>query len=90
MRVKGQVVEAKVNAGAAGAAGGGVVGTFVVWVMGWLLFGGSADASAVEATLAAVPAPVVGVVVPVVAAGVAWVAGFLAKHTPRPDLDVAG
>lgn len=80
-------VERKVVAGTAGAAGGGVLGTFVVWLLGVVAFGGSADAAAVEETLAAVPYPVSGVVVPVVAAAAAYLSGWWARHTPRPDLD---
>lgn len=60
-------VERKVNAASAGAA----VSGFVLWALNAWLFHGT------------VPAAVAAVVLVVVPGAVAWVSGYVAKHTPR-------
>lgn len=79
-------VEQKVKAGAAGAAGGGVVSTAVLWLAGGLIWGAPLDAAHVQDAIAAVPVPVAGVVMLLVPAVVAFAAAFQAEHTERPDL----
>jgi hypothetical protein len=70
-------VETKVKA--ATAAGGGsaaVLTPFVVWLVGRLFFAGPGDPE--------VPLPVVGLIGLVVTGVCTFVAGWYAKHTPRP------
>jgi hypothetical protein len=64
------VIEKKVSAGTAGA----VIGGFIVWLLEAYVFGG------------AVPAPVEALVFFVVPAVAAFIAGYLARHTARPDI----
>jgi len=76
-------ISPKVTTATVGAGTSGVIGTFVLWVTG-LFFGGSADASAVEATLAAVPAPVTMLVLVIVAAAFTFVAGYVKPDDRSP------
>lgn len=62
-------VEKKVRAGTVGAG----VGAFVVWLLAEYVFGHE------------VPEPVVALVYVVVPGIVAFVSGYIAQHTPRPD-----
>ena len=72
-----QPVETKVKAGAAGAGLGAAVGAFACWLAdAYILTPG------VEGDL---PPAVDKLVMAAAAAGVAWVAGWLAKHTPRAE-----
>jgi hypothetical protein len=80
------VIESKVSAGAAGAAGGGVVATAALWLAGGVLWGAPLDAGHVQDAIAAVPAPVSALLYAAVPAAVAFWAGWRAKHTRRPDL----
>lgn len=69
-------IEAKVWAA---AGGGSILSGFLLWLIGYLAFGGSIDASMAEATAQAVPAPVALFVIALSAA----VAGYSAPHTVR-------
>lgn len=69
-------IEAKVWAA---AGGGSILSGFLLWLLGYLAFGGSLDASRAEQTVAAVPAPVQLLLVALSAA----VAGYSAPHTDR-------
>lgn len=73
--LKPNEVEPKTKAGAAGAAAGGVVATFVLWALDALFWNGDADPS--------VPIPVVGLVMLVVPAAVAFLASYAARHVNR-------
>jgi hypothetical protein len=68
-------VETKVTAATAGAGVGAVLSTFILWALDALVFKG-----------AGVPEALVGVVTVVVSALSAYIAGWQAKHTTRPDL----
>lgn len=69
-------VERKVKASAAGAGVGAAAGTAAVWLIDTYIH--------TPGVVGDLPAPVAGLVVTAVAAAVAWVSGWLAKHTPRP------
>lgn len=71
-------VEAKVKAAATGAGVGVAVAEFVNWVI---------DRYAITPDVVGdLPAPVSVAVPLLVAAGLAWLAGYRARHTARPDL----
>ena len=76
-------VESKVYAATIGSGAGSIVGTFVLWLLGVSIFGGQATADQAAAAVAAVPAPVSGFVLLVLSAGGSFLAGYLARHTPR-------
>lgn len=65
------------TAAGAGAGVGVVLGEVLVWLLGEYVWRGGA-----------VPGPVAALVMVTVAAGVAWVSGYVARHTHRPDLGV--
>lgn len=67
------MVETKVQAATAAA----VLSSLVLWVLGEYVFGD------------VVPAPLEAAVVLVVTGVATWVAGYVARHTPRPDLPTA-
>ncbi|MEV4197000.1 hypothetical protein [Micromonospora globbae] len=72
-------IESKVKAATAGAGGSAAVITpAVLWVIDELWFNGAAAPD--------VPLPLVGIVGLVVTGVCAFVAGYWAKHTARPDL----
>ncbi|HEY9416162.1 MAG TPA: hypothetical protein VIQ30_15480 [Pseudonocardia sp.] len=68
-------VETKVKASAAGAGLGAAVGAFACWILDAHLL-----TPAIEGDL---PEAVTVLVMTAAAAGVAWVSGYIAKHTPR-------
>jgi hypothetical protein len=78
-------VEGKVKAATVGAAGGGAVGAFVLWLLGVFIWGAPGDADSATLAISAVPAPVAGVVLLGIPALVAYGAGYRAKHTRRDD-----
>ena len=79
--------ETKVVSAGAGAGGFALVSQAVIWLLGCWLWGASWDADKATDALAAVPFPLAALIT----AGAAWlgarVAGYLAPHTHRPDLD---
>ena len=79
-------VETKVIAGAAGAGGGAAVSAFLLWLMGCVLWGASWDSGGADEAIAAVPWPVSGLLGLVLTVAGSAIAGWLAPHTPRPDL----
>jgi hypothetical protein len=83
-----KALETKVLAGAVGAAGGGALGNFLLWVLGVTVWHTSAAASASNLAVSAVPAPVAGILLFVVPGVTAFVGGYLAPHTHRPDLSL--
>lgn len=74
----------KVKAGGAGAGLGSLVGTFLVWLLGATAWGAGADASQVEAALAAVPAPVSGLLIALVALAGSVLAGYVTTERVAP------
>lgn len=72
------MIESKVWAATRGAGAGVVVAQFALWALDAAFWNGSGAPD--------VPAPVDALVTLVVAAAAAFVAGYYAKHTPRPDL----
>jgi hypothetical protein len=79
-------IETKVIAAAAGAGGGGAVSGFVLWLLGVLFWGAPSDANHAAQAAAAVPGPVSALVAVVLVILGAFLAGYAAPHTPRPDL----
>lgn len=86
----------KVLAAGAGAGGGTVVGALVLWILGALLFGGSWDAVAAPATVAAVPGPLHDAVLLVLAITGAIIGGYVKVDPdrngpiPNPATDIEG
>lgn len=78
-------VEVKVVAGAAGAGAGAVISQFVVWLLGCWAWGASWSADKAVAAVSAVPAPVADLVLLTVTVIGAYIAGYKAPHTHRPD-----
>jgi hypothetical protein len=81
-------IETKVFAATGGAGVGGAFGTFLLWLLGVTFWHSSAAADQATKAVAAVPEPVGGLLVIVVAGVGAYVSGYLAPHTSRPDLHV--
>lgn len=79
-------IEAKTKAAGVGGAAGGALATFVLWLLGCLLWGAPWDADTAGAAILAVPSPVAALVVLGVPAAVAYGVSYQAKHTRRPDL----
>ena len=69
-------VETKVKAATIGAGAGAVIAEFINWILD--------DYLITPHVTGDLPTPVSGVVLVAVAAGLAWLAGYNAKHTPRP------
>ena len=79
-------IETKVIAAAASAGFGGALGTFLTWLLGVVLWGAPANADAAVKASAAVPTPVSALLVVILAVLGAWLGGYAAPHTDRPDL----
>ena len=79
-------VEAKVYAALAGGGIGGALGSFLLWLLGVSVWHVSSSAPQSAAANAAVPPPVADLLLILLPGGLAWLAGYLAPHTPRPDL----
>lgn len=79
-------VETKVIAATAGGGAGAVVGTFLLWIMGAGLWHAGWSAEQAVAATSAVPGPVAALVPLLVTVAGAFLGGYLAPHTPRPDL----
>lgn len=71
-------IETKVNAATVGAGSGVVIAQAILWILDQYVFGPGKEGD--------VPGPVTILVTVAVSAALAWVAGYRAKHTPRPDL----
>jgi hypothetical protein len=79
-------LETKVIAAAAGSGLAAALSAFLLWLVGVLAFGASSGADQVPKALAAVPEPVGGLLAILVAIGGAFIGGYAAPHTHRPDL----
>lgn len=76
-------VETKVLTATIGAGSGFGLGTTLVWLIGVLAFNVPADAAHEAAAIAVVPTNLAIVLQGVLAAGLAFVGGYAAQHTPR-------
>jgi len=79
-------VEAKVIAATAGSGLGAALSAFLLWIVGVFAFGASSAADQVPKALAAVPEPVGALLAILVAILGAFIGGYSAPHTSRPDL----
>lgn len=82
-------VEAKVLAATVGSGAGSAVGTFLLWLLGVLVWHQPDGADKAGDAIGAVPSPVAGLLLVVVSAAGAAVAGWLAPHTHVPPLPPA-
>lgn len=87
MSTPARPVETKVLTAVAGTFSGGVLSTFLIWILAVEFFHASTTASEAQNALASVPAPVSGLVVAVVTLGLTFLGGYWAPHTLRPDLE---
>ena len=81
-----KTIESKVIAAAAGSGLGAALSAFLLWVVGVTAFGASSTADQVPKALAAVPEPVGALLAILVAILGAFIGGYAAPHTSRPDL----
>lgn len=81
-----KIIESKVAIAAAGGGVGGVLATFLLWLLGVTLWHVSASAGSADLAIAAVPAPVSAVLLTVLPAALSLLGGYLAPHTARTDL----
>jgi hypothetical protein len=79
-------IETKVIAAAAGSGLGAALSAFLLWIVGVFAFGASSAADQVPKALAAVPEPVGALLAILVAILGAFIGGYAAPHTSRPDL----
>lgn len=80
-------IETKVLTAASGAGLGSAVGSFLLWLLGVLVWHQSASAESAAAAIGAVPSPVSLLVLAVLAVLGSFISGYLAPHTKRPDLE---
>lgn len=83
IRTLTNALETKVVAGAAGAGLGGVLTSFVVWLLGVLIWHASSSALDAGAAITSVPTPVSLLVGALLTAVLSFVAGYRAPHTSR-------
>lgn len=74
------IIEDKTKAAAFGAGAAGTVVAFVVWLLAQAFWHGRVDL---------VPEQVVALATLVIPAAGAFLGGYVARHTPRPDLQPA-
>ena len=79
-------IETKVIAATAGSGFGAALSAFFLWIVGVFAFGASSSADQVPKALAAVPEPVGALLAILVAILGAFIGGYAAPHTHRPDL----
>lgn len=73
------IFEDKVKAATLGAGAAGTVTTFCLWALDCAFWNGDGPPD--------VPIPVVGLVGLIVPAAGAFIGGYVARHTPRPDVE---
>lgn len=78
--------ERKVLTATGGAAGGSVFAVFALWLLGVFVWDAPRSADAATQAVEAVPGPVSGVVYFVIPVLTTYLAGWVARHTPRPEL----
>jgi hypothetical protein len=77
--------ESKVFGGSIGGGSGAVVTTFVLWLLGVFVWDAPSTSDASAFAVAAVPGPVSAFIGLLLIVGGAFLGGWLAKHTPRPE-----
>lgn len=77
-------VEAKAIAAPVGGSLGGALTSFILWLLGVLVWHVPSASSSAGDAIAAVPWPVTALLVIIIPGGLAYVAAWLAPHTPRP------
>lgn len=77
-------IESKVHAAGVGAGAGSLVAPVLLYLLGILVYGGSKDAAAADATVKLVPSLIAEPVTVLVPLGLAYLGGFLAHHSARP------
>jgi hypothetical protein len=80
-------VETKVVAGSLGSGLGGVLATFILWLLGSFVWDVGTRGTDATKAVEAVPAPVAALIVVVIPAAVTALAAWVAPHTHRPDLE---
>ncbi len=80
-------IEGKVWAATVGTGAGAMVSGFIVWLLGVVVWQSPFTAAGATQAVASVPSPVVGIVGLVITVGAAFLGGYWAKHTPRPEAD---
>lgn len=78
-------VEGKVSASTIGSGAGATASALILWILGVTFWHASTDATQAAAAVAAVPVPVSAAVIGVLTPGLAFLGGYLARHTPRLD-----
>ena len=81
-----RVIETKVIAAAAGSGAGAAVGSFLLWLLGVVVWHMPDTAAHATDAVAAVPGPVSAVVLAGLSIAGSAVGGYAAPHTSRPDL----
>lgn len=79
-------IETKVITAATGSGLASAAGTFILWLLGVVLWHVPDTAGHAAEALGAVPTPVAAVVGICVTVGGTFLAGYVAPHTDRPDL----
>lgn len=82
--------ESKVWAATIGSGAGLAISEFILWILGVTIWGASNAAGKAADAVAAVPQPVAGIIGLGLTAGLAFAAGWLAKHTHVTDNPTAG
>lgn len=77
-------IEGKVWSSANGGTAGAAAATFILWLLGVLVWGADWHADHALDAVTAVPGPVAGIVALGLVYGGAMVSGWFTKHTPRP------
>ncbi len=78
-------IESKVYASTIGTGAGAAVSAFALWLLGVLVWGVPDTAARAGDAIAAVPLPVAGLIGVAITAGGGFLAGWKARHTPRPE-----
>lgn len=78
-------VETKVVAATGSAAAGAATSTFVIWLLGVLVWGAPDDADHAARAVLSVPAPVSVVLALGITGGLTWIGSYLAHHSPRKE-----
>jgi hypothetical protein len=79
-------IESKVYAATLGSGAGTILSGFLLWVLGVTAWHSDNAAGNAVAAASAVPAPVAALVTLLLAIGGTFLGGYVAPHTPRPDL----
>lgn len=82
-------VEGKVYSATIGSGIGVVMTPFILWLLGVTIWDVPIDAGAEFAAVAAVPTAVAAPIGVLVLMGSTFLGGYLAKHTPRPEITEA-